>query len=68
MSNSLTRNYLTMSVMRHMWNLESIGTGEGQDGFLEEEVTERSDEWELTQRVEGEAGKRCKSKWKGTKR
>lgn len=43
MSNSLTRNYLTMSVMRHMWNLESIGTGKGQDGFLEEEVTERSD-------------------------
>lgn len=43
MSNSLTRNYLMMSVMRHMWNLESIGTSEGQDGFLEEEVTERSD-------------------------
>lgn len=43
MSNSLTSNYLTMSVMRHMWNLESIYLGKGQDGFLEEGVTERSD-------------------------
>lgn len=35
MSNSLKGNYLTMSVMRHMWDRESTYTGKGKDGFLE---------------------------------
>lgn len=30
MSNSLTSNYLMMSVMRHMWDFESIYRGKGQ--------------------------------------
>lgn len=43
MSNSLTSDFLMMSLRRNMWGHDSIYTSEGKDRFLETGVTEKSD-------------------------
>ena len=40
MSNSLESNFLMMSVIRHMWDRDSVDT---KDSFLEKGITEKSD-------------------------
>lgn len=40
---SLKSDVRMMSVRRHMWDHDSINTGEGKDSFLEKGIMEKSD-------------------------